>query len=483
MTSTPIIDYTNRDFASIKQALIDAIADLLPEWTSRSDSDFGIVLIELFSYIGDLTNYYIDRVFNEMFLQTATRQQSVLNIAALLDYSPIAMTPATVSLTFTLIPGTGSVDIPAGTQVSTLPDDGSAPIIFETDIDLVIAGNTVATPQYVGAVTATQGQTIADENLTLNSTGNIDQEYTLFNTNVIQNSVIITVDEGNGPLTWNNVHNLVDSNGPSRVFQTSIDENQVLHVMFGDNVNGRAPSPGAVITATYRTGNGADGDVGANQLVELLDTIVGVQSVTNPQAANGGSDAESIDSMRTSIPQSLFALNRAVALADYKALGVQVPGVGKAQADAAVYTNVSLYIAPVGAGFASSTLKASVLEYFSDKTLVNVGITLLDPQYIGVNVSANVAVLPNYHQDTVKQSVNNALLDLMNFNNVDFGKTITISSVYHTIQGVEGVDYCNLVLLIRADAATQAGVQDVLMNVGEIPIAGTFTLAMTGGIS
>ncbi len=80
----PPIDYTSRDYAAFRQDMIDAIPTRLPEWTSRSPNDFGITLIELFAYMGDILSFYGDRIANEAFLETATLRSSVLKIAAML---------------------------------------------------------------------------------------------------------------------------------------------------------------------------------------------------------------------------------------------------------------------------------------------------------------------------------------------------------------------------------------------------------------
>ena len=76
----PQIDYTSRDFSAIKQDMIDLIPNFVPQWISRDPSDFGIALIELFSYMGDLINYYIDRSANESFITTASQRESVLQL-------------------------------------------------------------------------------------------------------------------------------------------------------------------------------------------------------------------------------------------------------------------------------------------------------------------------------------------------------------------------------------------------------------------
>src|SRR6185369_4828268 len=72
-----VIDYLARDYNSFRQALIDLIPAKLPEWTDRSEADFGIVLIELFAYMADILSYYQDRVANEAFLNTEQERRSV----------------------------------------------------------------------------------------------------------------------------------------------------------------------------------------------------------------------------------------------------------------------------------------------------------------------------------------------------------------------------------------------------------------------
>lgn len=82
----PIIDYVTKDYDGFRQAMLDQIPLLLPNWTDRSESDFGVVLIELFAYVSDILSYYQDRVANEAYLSTATQRQSVTELLRLIDY-------------------------------------------------------------------------------------------------------------------------------------------------------------------------------------------------------------------------------------------------------------------------------------------------------------------------------------------------------------------------------------------------------------
>ena len=73
----PVIDYLTKDYAGFRQAMLDQIPLRLPAWKDRSESDFGVVLIELFAYVADILSYYQDRVANEAYLATATQRRSL----------------------------------------------------------------------------------------------------------------------------------------------------------------------------------------------------------------------------------------------------------------------------------------------------------------------------------------------------------------------------------------------------------------------
>jgi hypothetical protein len=94
------VDYTGRDYYSIREQLIARIQDRIPEWTASDPSDFGVALVEAFAYMGDLISYYIDRTANEFSLATATQRNSLLNIAQTYGYIPSGYRNAIVDVTF-----------------------------------------------------------------------------------------------------------------------------------------------------------------------------------------------------------------------------------------------------------------------------------------------------------------------------------------------------------------------------------------------
>lgn len=54
MAITPTIDYTNKDFQSLRQAMLAVAQYRLPEWTDQSPADLGNLLIDLVAYLGDV---------------------------------------------------------------------------------------------------------------------------------------------------------------------------------------------------------------------------------------------------------------------------------------------------------------------------------------------------------------------------------------------------------------------------------------------
>ena len=82
----PLIDYMAKDYASFRQALLDLIPSLAPEWLERNPADLGIALVELLAYTGDQLSYFQDAVANEAYLETARQRISVRRHARLIDY-------------------------------------------------------------------------------------------------------------------------------------------------------------------------------------------------------------------------------------------------------------------------------------------------------------------------------------------------------------------------------------------------------------
>ncbi|MFG2882693.1 putative baseplate assembly protein [Streptomyces sp. NPDC048297] len=138
--SAPVIDYTARDYDTIRKLLLDRLALTTPDWVERNPADLGVTLVELLAYTGDQISYQQDAVATEAYLDTARRRVSVRRHVRLIDYAMHDGTNARAYVTVetagdhTLAPGTfrfASVDVR-----SLDPHDSPEPgtVIDENDL-------------------------------------------------------------------------------------------------------------------------------------------------------------------------------------------------------------------------------------------------------------------------------------------------------------------------------------------------------------
>ncbi|HEY2160876.1 MAG TPA: hypothetical protein VGH24_06175 [Solirubrobacteraceae bacterium] len=123
----PAIDYMAKDFDSFRQALIDRLPAVSPDWLERNQADLGIALLELLSYAGDQLSYLHDAVSNEAYLSAARQRISVRRHARLLDY---LIDEGASARAFVVAKVSQKCTIPAKTQLLTkrvLPFGGLLP--------------------------------------------------------------------------------------------------------------------------------------------------------------------------------------------------------------------------------------------------------------------------------------------------------------------------------------------------------------------
>lgn len=428
----PQVDYTSRDYASIRDDLIALIPNFTPQWTSRDSNDFGIVLIELFSYLGDLINYQIDRAANENYINTSTQRDTVIALAKLINYIPNDINPARGTVTFSNN-STNAVEVPAGTKVSTTSDGINPSIVFTTEAAVSLPALVGVTPG-TGSTTVTQGENVTE---TIGkSDGSVNQYFALTNPGVITGSTIsITV----GSLAYTKVQYIIDYAADDPVFSTFTDGAGTTYILFGDGDSGRVPPNNLSITATYSysTSSGSLGNVAAGAVNSVNIPYV---SVTNNTAFSEGANAESTDSIRVNAPAALRSLSRAVSLDDYGQLALQVSGVSKAIAIGTSYASVILYIAASGASASTSTFKSAISSYFTNKIPPATTLTVLDFTPVYPYLGVTVSVLPQYSASNVGAAVQYALYSLFAFDNVTFNDNITQGDVQSTVKAIDGVN-------------------------------------------
>jgi uncharacterized phage protein gp47/JayE len=133
----------DRRYADIMEEARALIPRYAPEWTDHNDSDPGITLMQLFSWLGEMILYRLNRV----------PERNYIKFLQLIGVEQKPAAPARAELTFALAsPDFVTVYVPKGTRVGAqrkppepsetpaLPEEKAEPITFETDEPLVALG-------------------------------------------------------------------------------------------------------------------------------------------------------------------------------------------------------------------------------------------------------------------------------------------------------------------------------------------------------
>jgi predicted phage baseplate assembly protein len=213
-------------------------------------------------------------------------------------------------------------------------------------------------------------------------------------------------------------------------------------VQFGDGGHGaRLPSGTNNVRATYRTGLGAAGNVGAGALVQLLDRPLGVKGVSNPAAATGGVDPEPEQDARATIPLAVRTLGRAVSILDYEDYARAFTGVAKA--DAAVLSLRAGHTVVVTVAFTGGERLDDLASSLRTHGDPHVEVLTLAGTTETFRLALKVAADPAYDADAVLAGVEGALRAAFSFDARDFVQPVYLSevdAVAHTVPGVLAVD-------------------------------------------
>lgn len=472
--NTPGFDFSSRDYENIRRDLLIRAERVLPDWTDRDPSDFTMLLVDLWAYMGDIMHYYIDRAAGEAFIETASQRESILALANLFDYTPRNRTPARVTV-FLANSSSASVTIPSGTIFVGEGSDANYEFYSSVDVS-ILAGQT-------GSVVAYEGKQYADETLTNSATGQVGQVYTISNSQVIPSSVRVFVyEDGVTGTEWTKVQNI--NAVPTNVsgFSVYTTPEGFTAVQFGNRVSGRVPPVGVRITVSYDTTNGQSGNIAQNKILGFKFNQTNGVSISSSSSGTGGSNGESLDSIKRSIKAAIQTQSRAVTLQDYVDLSLQLTGVYKAVASFNPLTStVAIYTIPYIADYVSySTTTISVDPVVvatvegTLQQLSMLGIVVDAPSTITLrpkSITGTIYVTNGYEAAAVKRVVQSVIDSLFTIEAVEFGKDIRIGDVYRLVHSVEGVDYATLEVTGTAPS-----------NV-ELVRKGNVTLVTVGGIT
>jgi hypothetical protein len=158
---TPAINYTNRDFSSIRGDLTQIAERFYPDtFQDFSEASFGAMMLDAVAYVGDQLSFYLDYNVNESFLDTSYQLDNIIRHGRIMGYKDSGRPSVygTVAL-YVLVPasetGLGPEQnyIPVVKRGTRFSSTSGQSFVLTDDVDMSISTN----PVVVARTNATSG--------------------------------------------------------------------------------------------------------------------------------------------------------------------------------------------------------------------------------------------------------------------------------------------------------------------------------------
>ncbi|MET0646938.1 MAG: putative baseplate assembly protein [Pyrinomonadaceae bacterium] len=294
----------------------------------------------------------------------------------------------------------------------------------------------------------------------------------------------VTLRVGSGGSVWKPRRDLLSSDEFAPEFVAEVEEDGGATLRFGDDEYGMRPAEGTEFLATYRVGNGARGNIGAESLAHVVTTDTRIASVYNPLPARGGQDAESLEHVRQSAPWAFRTQERAITPEDYAEVAGRHAQVQRAAATmrwTGSWLTVFLTVDRLGGRPVDEEFKAELRRHLERYRLAGHDVEINGPSFVPLEVELYVCILPGYFRSDVRAALlevlgNRALADgrrgLFHPDKFTFGQSVYLSHVHAAAQGVEGVRFVAVRKLTRFGSGRAfAGLEDGRLSIGRLEIA------------
>ena len=219
---------------------------------------------------------------------------------------------------------------------------------------------------------------------------------------------------GGGVERWVARRELLNSDASSAHFVVEVETDGHAQLRFGDDRRGKRPASGVAFQATYRIGNGAVGNIGADALGHVVTGLGDIIGVRNPLPARGGREPETIAETRVAAPQAFRIQERAVTPEDYAAIALRHPGVQRAAATFrwnghghTVFVTVDRF----GGRPVTDEFEAELIDFLEPFRMAGYDLEIDGPQYVSLEIELLVCARAGYFRSEVKAAVAELLSD------------------------------------------------------------------------
>ena len=399
------LNVTELDFATIKENLKTFLQSQEEFQDYNFDGSGLTILLDILAYNTHYNATLAHLQANEMFIDSAVKRNSVTSIAKTLGYTPTSRRSARANITL-------QIDPPVTFTNTSLTVTRDTPFIAKT------AKNTYTffpREDYVsGLVVLETGQTGFNfpmeliEGKRVTNTFIVDQSnksgpFVLPNGNIDTTTIRVRVQQSNAVTsitTWNFYDDIVAVDGTTRAFFIEEGPSGLYEIRFGDDIVGKQLQVGNIVSIDYIVSSGTAANSIPNFSPSRTFTATGESKVVYlTSAATGGSEKESVDSIRYNAPKFNSTKNRVVTSDDYETLirarfgNINSIAVwGGEENNPPIYGKVFISIQPLPGSIISQADKDIIArDIIRPRSVVSIQPEFVDPieTYIGLNISVN----------------------------------------------------------------------------------------------
>lgn len=402
------LNVTELDFDDIK----DNLKVFLKGQTEFTDYDFegsGMnILLDVLAYNTHYLAFNANMLANEMFLDSSSLRSSVVSHAKTLGYVPQSARAATATVEVALNTTNATATMDAGTVFNTTIEGDAYTFINPTTTTKSNIGNSVVFSNlvlYEGTFVTTR--------YTVN-TQDVEQRFLIPDNRVDTRTLTVKVQNSTSDsttTTYTLATDIAQITGTSHVYFLQEVETGKFEVYFGDGVLGSALSDDNIVVLQYVVSNKEDGN-GASIFTSAgaIDGVTNV-SVTTIQSSIGGSEAESIESIKLNAPLDYASQGRAVTSEDYKTLvrqlfantqAVSVFGGESGSFDTSVgvtstpeYGKVFISVKSTTGENLTETQKENLKTNLQQYTVASITPVIVDPETLFLILQSNVKYNPS----------------------------------------------------------------------------------------
>jgi len=409
------LDISELDFENIKGSL----KRFLSNQNEFKDYDFEgsslAILLDLLAYNTHYLAYNANFVANEMFIDTAQLRSSVASLAKLVGYTPNSARAPVADLKLVINDGTGSsITIPAGTKFTTAIDN--------LTYNFVTTSSTTVSP-VDGVYTAQSLNVYEGTYVTYQYTydaADVDQRFLIPSERIDTTTMRVVVQnsaEDTTSNTYTKATSITELDNTSKVYFLQEAEDGQFEIYFGDGVIGKKLDDGNIINISYVVTNKTEAN-GASSFT-LAGSISGFTDVTVTVNSNaqGGSEPESVDSIKVNAPSFYSSQDRAVTTEDYKIKVKQlyantqaVSAWGGEDNDTPFYGRVYISILPTSGSNLTETTKSSIVTQLKKYSVASVTPVIVDPETTSILLTTTV----KYDEQSTTKSLDTLKTDVIN---------------------------------------------------------------------